>query len=73
MTKEELLNAIDEVNEQLEEIRKLYEPYVGKHLDSLSDEEHDIFHKLSAVTLQLIRAKSDLRYKAITDFGIFVM
>ena len=73
MTKEELINAIERIDEQMEELRKYYEPFVGKRLDSLSIEDRERVRKFCVLIQQLANAKHDLRTKAITEFGIFVL
>lgn len=73
MTKEELINVIERIDEQMEELRKCYEPFVGKRLDSLSIEDQKRVRKFWVLIQQLTNAKHDLRTKAITEFGIFVM
>lgn len=73
MTKEELINAIERIDEQMEELRKCYEPFVGKRLDSLSIEDQERVRKFCVLIQQLANAKHDLHTKAITEFGIFVL
>lgn len=73
MIKEELINAIARIDEQMEELRKCYEPFVGKRLDSLSIEDQERVRKFWVLVQQLTDAKYDLRIKAFTEFGIFVM
>ena len=46
MTKEEIVNAIADVNEQMEELRKVYEPYVGMQFDELSNEDQERIRKI---------------------------
>lgn len=73
MIKEELINAIARIDEQIEELRKCYEPFVGKRLDSLSIEDQERVRKFWVLMQRLTDAKYDLRIKAVTEFGIFVM
>lgn len=73
MIKEELINAIARIDEQMEELRKCYEPFVGKRLDSLSIEDQERVRKFWVLVQQLTDAKYALRIKAVTEFGIFVM
>lgn len=73
MIKEELINAIARIDEQMEELRKCYEPFVGKRLDSLSIEDQERVRKFWVLMQRLTDAKYDLRIKAVTEFGIFVM
>lgn len=73
MMKEELINAIARIDEQMEELRKCYESFVGKRLDSLSIEDQERVRKFWVLVQQLTDAKYDLRIKAVTEFGIFVM
>lgn len=73
MAKEELINEIRQIDEQMEKLRKCYEPFVGKRLDSLSIEDQERVRKFWILVQRLTNAKHDLRTKAISEFGIFVM
>lgn len=73
MAKEEIVNAIADVNEQLEELKKIYEPYVGMRFDELSNEDQERIQKFWVLIQQLTNAKADLQRKAIHDYRIFVM
>lgn len=73
MTKEEIIDAIARIDEQMEELRKCYEPFVGVRLDSLSIEDQERIQKFWVLIQQLTNAKHDLRTRALTEFGIFVL
>lgn len=73
MSKEEIVKKALEINEQLEQIRKSYEPYVGRELASISVEEAEQLNKLAALVQQLINAKAELRRTAFYKYQIFVM
>lgn len=73
MAKEEIVNAIADVNEQMEELKKIYEPYVGMQFDELSNEDQERIQKFWVLIQQLTNAKADLQRKAIHDYHIFVM
>lgn len=72
MSKEELINAIRDINEQLDRNQKAYEPYVGRRFDSFSAEEAESIRKLMIVSQELIYVRLDLRNKAMREYGIFV-
>lgn len=73
MSKEEIINAIADIDKQLEEMRKVYEPYVGREFDSFSTDERERIRKFIILVQELITAKADLRNKAVHEYGIFVM
>lgn len=73
MTKEEIVKAITDIDEQMEELKKVYEPYVGMRLEDLSNEDQERIRKFWILILQLTNAKADLRAKALYEHHIFVM
>lgn len=68
----EIIDNICKINEQLEENRKAYEPYVGRRLDSFSVGEAEALRKLAIVSQQLVNAKAELRNEALYEHGVFV-
>lgn len=73
MTKEEIVNAIADINEQMEELKKVYEPYVGMRFEDLSNEDQERIQNFWALIQKLTYAKADLQRKALYDYHVFVM
>lgn len=73
MTKEELIIAMEEIDEMMNELKELYKPYVGRRLDSISMDELENLSKIASRLQHLVNAKSDIRSIAISKYGIFVM
>ena len=71
-TKEELVDAVIRINESLEELKKIYEPYVGLEYDSLTAREQYQVSRIMELVLQLTLAKSDLRKRAQKEFKIII-
>lgn len=73
MTGEEIVNAISEINEQMEEIEKIFTPFVGKKFEEIPADRLDAFRVLSTILIKLTNARSELRCIARDKFGIFVI
>lgn len=73
MTKKELINALEDIDKQMEELRKCYEPYIGRRFDELSNDDQERIRKIWVLIQQLVNARADLRNKALYEFGIFVI
>lgn len=73
MSKDELVKYSIEINEQLEELKKLYEPFVGKSIDSIPEEDVQNLIKISSSVQKLIVAKIEIRRTAYYKYNTFIM
>lgn len=72
MTSEEVVNTIAEVNELIEKIETLYDPFVGMKIIDMTTEEIDTVRNLMNQIYTVTKARADLRNIALNKFGIFV-
>lgn len=73
MTKQELLEKIEMIDDQLSNAKKLYEPFEGIPIDMLSKEEREVYEKIKTTVTSLVIARSILRTKANSEYGTFVI
>lgn len=73
MTKEEMLEKIYEIDSQLNDLKQIYEPYVGRTFDSLSEEESKVVLNVIGSVTKLFCARNQLRMDLIQDFKIFII
>lgn len=73
MKKEDIVNAIADIDKKLEELHKCYEPYVGMSFEEMSSDDRERILKFVVLLQQLTYAKAELRRRATYEFHIFVM